>query len=284
MIRILLNTIALEPHRWTAEKIPHFRLADLLSRIAEAGFHFVEVWQYHISTEDDKAVREIKQMGDDLGVIFPVVGAYPKLHLQDQAREQELEGFSRIVERASLLGARTIKIFVGSKGTDELTDDELEQSIDFLSQVLKRAQSSGLDVTGELHKKTLFDGVETTKGLLAKIGAGNFRICYQPYDFESTEQAIKDYTAVAESVTHVHFQGRKDKKYELLQNSEIDYALLAGEVVKHGFDGYFSIEFVKDCVVSNVREFDLQAVLDNARKDKEYLGVILKQSGAQYLG
>jgi sugar phosphate isomerase/epimerase len=130
MIRILINSIALDPNRWTAEKIPHYQFVDLLQPVVDAGFHFLEVWQYHISTEDEESVREIRQLGDGLGLSFPVIGVYPKLHLQGGERDRELEQFMRIVGYATILGADKIKLFVGTKGTADLDEEGYRRSVE----------------------------------------------------------------------------------------------------------------------------------------------------------
>ena len=44
MAHLLLNTLALDPNRWTPEKIAYYPLGALLVPIAEAGFGGVELW------------------------------------------------------------------------------------------------------------------------------------------------------------------------------------------------------------------------------------------------
>ena len=80
-IRILLNSIALEPNRWTTEKIPFYRLEELLEPIAQSGFRGIEVWQYHVSSLNEDAITDLTMQADDLGIDFPVLGIYPRLHL-----------------------------------------------------------------------------------------------------------------------------------------------------------------------------------------------------------
>jgi hypothetical protein len=37
------------------------------------------------------------------------------------------------------------------------------------------------------------------------------------------------------------------------------------------FDGYLSIEFVRDCVVDSPEQFDLDTVLANAQRDRRFV-------------
>ncbi|UCH62067.1 MAG: sugar phosphate isomerase/epimerase [Fidelibacterota bacterium] len=284
MIYLLLNSIALDPHRWTAQKIPYFQIRDLLHPVAEAGFSMLEVWQYHVSRESETVIRELRKLGDSLELSFPVVGFYPKLHLSGAERQQELELFDRITRYAKILGAKIIKIFAGIKGTDQLEETEYDRSLVFLAGMIDTAEKNGLLVTSELHKKTLLDSLDAAQKLLRQINSSNFKICFQPFDFRSTEKAVRDYLALAEQVPHVHYQGRHNGKMELLNNSDIDYAVLTRALVEHGFEGYISIEFVRDCVVESPEQFDLQVVLANARCDKSYIGEVLCDNGVEYSG
>lgn len=282
MIRILINTIAFDPNRWTAEKIPHYKLADLLQPILEAGFHFLEVWQYHISTEDEDSVREIQQLGDGLGLSFPVIGAYPKLHLQGDERDREWEQFARIVDYATILGADKIKLFVGTKGTADLDERDFSRSVEFLGQILEQGEKNGLMITGELHKKTLLDSTAAAQKLIRDIGASNFHICFQPYDFQSTTRALDDMALFGERIKHVHYQGRRDKEIDLLSASDIDYAAVTDALIQQGFRGDMSIEFVKGSVVDQPDRFNLAVAMEHARKDRVYLEDLLEQRNVTF--
>ncbi|MFC1483635.1 hypothetical protein ACFL5M_03840 [Candidatus Neomarinimicrobiota bacterium] len=66
MIYILLNSIALDPNRWTAAKIPYIGLLDLIESVAEAGFKYVEVWQQQVLLEDLEAIKAIKETAKDV--------------------------------------------------------------------------------------------------------------------------------------------------------------------------------------------------------------------------
>lgn len=284
MIFILLNTIALDPNRWTSGKIPYFRLVDLIEPITEAGFKYIEIWQQHILLEDVGTVKKIKDLGDAAGVAFPIVGAYPKLHLTGQDRENELDKFTQIAERAKILDSKVIKMFIGAKGSNDLDKAEYEQSVGFLRQLVELATDHGLRVTGEMHRKTLFDSISSTQRLVETIGSDNFSICYQPYDFKSTEQAVENFISVAGSTVHVHYQGKKNGRLDYLEHSDINYTQLTRQIIKQRFDGYLCIEFVKDCVVEDPSDFKLDTVLGNAQRDRGFIANILDEYETPYSG
>lgn len=281
MIQILLNSIALDPNRWTADKRAYFELDQLLDPVARAGFHFVEVWQYHISRAAESEIKNYREMARALDISFPVIGMYPRLHLRDQRRQQELDRIETLMHYAKLLGSELVKVFVGEQGSDQITDSDYGRSVEFMQAILERAASYDLVVTGETHPETLFDTVASCKQFMKAVHSENFKVCFQPFNFYDTEKAIGDYRVLADDVVHIHYQGQKNGEMELLKNSDIDYARLTANLIEDGFSGKICIEFVKDCVVQGPKNFSMTEVLDNAVLDRDFVANILKKSGMQ---
>jgi len=268
---LLLNTIALDPNRWTADKIPYYTLDRLLPHIAGTPFKKLEVWQHHVSHASDDDIQWYRHLADDLGLTFSILGLYPRLHLEDHARDHEMNSVQHLLDVAGVLGARLIKIFPGNLGTEVVTDAEYDRSIAFMQAMARRAAAANLTITCETHANTLCDTRNACLRFLRDVNAKNVKACYQPYDFIDTAQAIVDYEALAEHIIHVHYQGRKNDEMALLKNADLDYNVLTNALLAQGFDGYLCIEFVKGCVVPTPAEFDLMRVLNNARRDEQFI-------------
>ncbi len=271
MVKLLLNSIALDPNRWTKDKIPYFRLERLLAAIADAGFRFIEVWQYHISEESGPGIERIRALADSLGLSMPVVGLYPQLHLTGDEHERHMANVKNLIGAAATLGAEVVKIFVGSRASALLSQAEYERSVGCVKELMSLASAHDLIVTGEMHQKTLLDTIESCERLIVDVGDKRFKICFQPFDLRDTEQALRDFDRVAKDALHVHYQGRREKKMELLENSDLDYRRLTQALAAHDFRGYICLEFTKDCVVERPEEFKLRTVLENARRDREFV-------------
>lgn len=283
MIHFLLNTIALDPNRWTKDKVPYYRIDQLVKPIIISGFHFLEIWQYHVSFENEIYIKHLGDQGRALGLSFPVVGMYPKLHLDGEDRRREIAQIEKILNYAKILGANVLKMFVGNISSSAITQPEYDNSLETMKRVISLAKSMDLMVTGETHQKTLFDNIDSCLTFMKKINADNFMICFQPYNLEETEQALSDYKLVTDRVIHVHYQGRKDKQMELLENSSLDYKKLSQTLIENRFAGYISLEFVKNCVVESNADFKLDLVLQNARRDRDYIINIGKDLGIDIL-
>ncbi len=271
MVTLLINSIALDPNRWTKEKKPYFKLDALLPSIVHAGFHFVEVWQYHVLEEDAPRMQAIRATADSLDIAFPVVGMYPQLHLTDEARRQELTKVTKVLEYAKMLGADNVKIFVGTQSGSSIGETEYLRSVAFMKEILDGAKARDLTVTGETHQKTLFDTIESCQRFLRDVNDDRFKICFQPYDLHDTGKALHDYERVAGDVTHVHYQGRRGDQIDLLENSDFDYRQLTRALAQRSFRGYLCIEFTRDCVVPDPHSFRLDVVLENAKQDRDFV-------------
>jgi sugar phosphate isomerase/epimerase len=271
MMTVLLNSIALDPHRWTKEKIPFYKLERLLAPIAQTGFRFIEIWQHHVSEEPEPQINAIRKIGTSLGLSFPVVGLYPQLHLEGEEFRRESERTNRLLNYAKMLGADIVKIFVGTRDSAFIAAGEYERSVEAMRQMTNQAEALDLTITGETHQKTLFDTVSSCRRFMKDVNSDRFKICFQPFDQRSTDQALKDYELVAKDVIHVHYQGRKGDSIDLLENSDLDCKRLTQALAHEGFSGYICIEFTKDCAVKDPSDFNLEAVLNNARRDLDFL-------------
>lgn len=271
MPNLLLNTIALDPNRWTPEKVAYFDLVDLLPAIAEAGFDALEVWQYHLSRLSEEEVAALGERARSLGIAFPVVGLYPALHLDGDEREREGRAMEALIARSGALGAGVVKMFAGRLGSDGVDDEAFKRSVAFAREMAEEAEARGMVLTAETHPDTLCDSVRATRRFLDAVAAPNLRVCFQPFDFTSTEQTLADYWALREHVVHVHLQGRRDDQISLLEEADLDYRTILRALAEDGFDGVLCIEFVKGGIVERPEAMDLREVLANARRDRAFV-------------
>ena len=72
-MKIYLHTIALEPARWTAQRVSQ-NLIDLLPVIAEAGFPEVEVFEPHLTSETTSG--EIRDAFARFGITPVILSSY----------------------------------------------------------------------------------------------------------------------------------------------------------------------------------------------------------------
>ncbi|MFW5857515.1 MAG: sugar phosphate isomerase/epimerase family protein [Planctomycetota bacterium] len=274
MAEVLLNTIALEPNRWTAEKIPHYGLGDLLDPVRTAGFRTLEVWQHHLTRETVDAVRDLWKRADGMGLRFGVVGGYPEFHHEGAADDEAWQTQMDILEKTVVLGAPMLKIFLGRVSGTDADEALVARTARRLRRLEKEAADNGVDLSVELHGGTLFQPVETGEQFLAEHGFDRIGICYQPFDFADSQAAAALADRFAGRIRHVHLQGRKrtDDGFAFcpLAEADIDYAALIPRIAAANPAATWGIEFVQDCT-RPAKEFSLPAVLEHARRDADFV-------------
>lgn len=270
-MQILLNSIAVEPNRWSEGKIPHFRLESLLEDIARAGFDAIEVWQNHLALLEGEEVESLVETARSFNLGFPIIGMYPRFHLEGEEREAELNRFRSMAEKMNLIDADIIKLMPGGLPSGDLNPELWEKSVGFMREVLEATAQYDILFTLETHGGTVADDPDALERFMEDLNSERIEVCWQPYDFSSTGKAIKLFDRFSGEITHLHLQGRKGGDMELLEHADIDYRQVLGHIFNSDFDGYISIEFVRDCVVDSPDKFDLQRVLDNARRDREFV-------------
>jgi sugar phosphate isomerase/epimerase len=270
-VEIVLNTIALDPNRWTEKKVPYFRVEDLIEPIAAAGFKALEIWQPHLTTLRPAEVQRLKPRVDDAGISVPILGMYPIFHLEGREREEELARWDQMFGFADVFGACILKVMPGRTPSAEMTPRVWDRSVAFVQEVLRRSEENGTIIPCETHAGTVADNPETLLRFIGEVGSDRLKVCWQPFDFGSTRKAIELYDKLAPHVVHLHLQGRRGREMELLEESDIDYREVLAHIFASGFDGYLSIEFVRDCVVDSPEQFDLDTVLANAQRDRRFV-------------
>ncbi|MCZ7648530.1 MAG: TIM barrel protein [Planctomycetota bacterium] len=271
-MRTLLNSIALEPNRWTKDKIPRFDLADeLLPRIAKAGFTRIEVWQHHVSEKSLDEVRAVAARGKDLGLNFPVVGAYPNFHLEGELAERARRYNHELLERAKLLGARWIKCFLGRVKASEITPEQLERTTKHAGEWVAAGQALGFRFSAELHGGTMFDPFECGEAYLAEHPEWEMRYCFQPYDMTDTGASLALIERLGARIVHAHFQGRNAQGFCRLAEADIDYDRVVKALAQANPEFLPSIEFVKHGFVKEGEPFDFDAALSDALADAEFI-------------
>lgn len=282
-MRAILGTIALEPNRWTAFKEPATDLIGLLPRIRDAGFDQLEVWQYHVSLRPLVAVRALKAKAEEAGIGFPYIGAYPCfVAAGPEAREQERIQ-ADLLDKAEILGTRCLKIMLGTglRGS-QASAEQLRLTAERFGRWYRDARGRGISMAVELHGGTLFDPVEIGERFMQDHPEFDFTICFQPYDFFNTEQALRLADRFAGRISHLHLQApqprEKGRQYDLLEEGALDYRRLLPHVLHRNPGATMTLEFVKDCIQAGPL-FDAGKVLANARRDADFVERVLKEEG-----
>jgi len=263
-MKILLNTIMLEPKRWASPRSITVPLIELLPDIKKAGFNELEIWGHHVwhlgANELDSLVRELGKRD----ILAPSMGSY--LTAQGGSkRENILDIAQRYFHLCSKLGSKQLRVFYGDRNFEQ-SNKEYFQFIDrTFYEIFKLGKEKGIQIVAEMHGGTVIDCIEGLQRVLKKW-PDDFGIVYQPYEFK-TGPAIKALEAALGHIYSVHLQNRRKGVFTKLSEGDVGYHQILSRLFASGYDGPFVLEFTEGVVPAR-GDFDY---IENAVKDRKWI-------------
>ncbi|TSB46633.1 sugar phosphate isomerase/epimerase family protein [Alkalicoccobacillus porphyridii] len=184
-------------------------------------------------------VRQMKQAG--LEVLS--YGSYYKAGVTNQPHS-----FETILLTAKELGAPSIRIWAGEKGSDEATRQERQKVTADIHRVADLAENDGIAVHIEYHGGTLTDTSESAKQLLEAIAHQNVRLYWQPAVGLEVQDRVEDIKVVKPYLKHVHvFYWNIEERLPLAEGLHAWKQYLHQlHLEDSSEDQHFLLEFVKD--------------------------------------
>jgi len=274
--QVLLNTIMLEPKRWSSFKSVTVPLVRLLPYIKELGFNELEVWGYHIW---DMNERKISSLIEELKLRNMVVSSIAS-YLTEQGgseREEILNIAKRYFYLCKKFESKRLRVFYGSRDFEESSQDYLQFIDKVFEEIFKMGQDRDIIVMPEMHEKTVIGSIEGLKRVIGKWKTyPNFGVVYQPYEFK-TEPALKALDVALGHIQSVHLQNRRDGRFVALAKGDVDYRQILRKLTTSGYNGPFVLEFTAGITSSFIENFDYRQVLNSAARDRNWLELIWKE-------
>jgi sugar phosphate isomerase/epimerase len=275
-VRTLLNTIAIEPNRWTQDKVPACDLSELLPSIQASGFEHLEVWQYHFSRKSNDELKVLRAGAGQLGLDFTIAGVYPLFHLEGEEADVARREMYGVLDRAALLGVQWVKFFFGRIAAREITPRQLELTNSRAHAWINYGRREhGLSFCAELHGGTIFDPYEFGRKYIATNRDLALKVCWQPYGGDGLDRCIKIIRDLGPEIAHAHFQPSNAQGRCLLQDAELDYRQIVPAL--HSANAQFmpSVVFVPGGFASAEKPFSLDAALADAASEARWIDAIL---------
>jgi len=268
-MKIFLNTIMLEPKRWSSPKFVTVPLIKLLHEIKKSGFSELEIWGYHIWNMNNEEISSLAEELKLRNMIVPSIGSY--LTAQGGSKKEEI---IKIAERYFFLcekfGSKRLRIFYGSGDFEKSNQDYLKFIDEVFEEIFKIGQDKDIIVMPEMHEGTIIGSIEGLKRVIEKWKRyPNFGVVYQPYEFK-TGPALKSLDVALGHIQSVHFQNRHNNYFVSLAEGDVDYRQVLKKMAISNYKGPFVLEFTRG-VSSPINDFDYKYVLSSAAEDKEWL-------------
>lgn len=175
--------------------------AEIVALVRKAGLTGIE-WggDVHVPHGDIGRAREVRAMTQEAGLRVAAYGSYYR------AGWSETNGlpFRQVLDSAVELGAPTIRVWPGGKGSADVDATGRRAVVDDLRRIADIAAQAGVTISTEFHGGTLTDTNESACRLLEEVAHPNLFTCWQPHNGEATEACVEGLRAVLPRVGNVH--------------------------------------------------------------------------------
>ena len=171
--------------------------AEIVARAVEAGLSCIE-WgsDIHVPQTDPANARLVGEMTREAGLTVSSYGSYYRLGTG--------QDFIPYLEAACVLGAPVIRIWAGTRGSEQTDDATRAAWAAEAKTVCRMAAERGITVAFEYHHGTLTDTADSAVALVKAIDEPNCRLYWQPEFAKSQELLLADLDKVAPWVDLCH--------------------------------------------------------------------------------
>ena len=195
----------------------------------------------HVPAGDVARAREVGRLTREAGLEVAAYGSYYRLGPNEPGK------FEAVMASAAALGAPTIRVWAGGKGSRETEVDERCEIIADALRVADIAARHGITVCLEYHANTLTDERESAVALLGELAHPSIEFLWQPTNgasiMECTERLVEMLPRMRN--VHVFHWWPTAAERHPLADGEAAWRSYIDIVRESGHDADFLLEFVR---------------------------------------
>ena len=208
-----------------------------------AGLSAIE-WgaDVHVPAGNVNTAGNVRELTRAAGLVVAAYGSYFRAGCSDDPAGE----LTAVLDCASELGARIVRIWAGNKDSSELGSSEYNRLIEESRIAADMAALREITLSFECHNNTCTDDYRAALKLLERIGRDNVTMYFQPNQKKSEEYNLAAARALAPHTTNVHvFNWKNDKRYPLCGGVDL-WRQYADVFRTDGRDHAFLLEFMHD--------------------------------------
>lgn len=213
-------------------------IEEIVALCEEAGVDCIE-WgsDIHVRTAED--AKKAKTLCDKAGIEISSYGSYFRVG------SGKSEEWLTLCENAKIMGARSIRAWLGEKDSEKTSDREYKMLLEDAEKICTIAESYGLLVCPECHDYTFNNNTEAFLKIRSELNKPNFRTYFQSryfrmeYDLDRIEKTYE----FIENVHVSYFDQMREQESKIKDAAYLD-KLLEKLKEKH-FSGAVILEFCK---------------------------------------
>ncbi len=184
---------------------------DIIQRVSETNLEYIE-WgsDVHAPFNNPDAIDIINKLSEKYGIKTSSYGTYFKVGRDDP------NDFVGYLNASKLLGTNTLRIWMGTKASEDYSSKEREEIYRDCDKLSRMAEKFGSVICCECHPKTLTDSIDSTIELMKNVNRNVFKMYWQPNQFKDEAYNCLSAKMIAPYTVNIHVFNWKDKdKFEL---------------------------------------------------------------------
>lgn len=230
---------------------------DVLRLAVEAGLEMIE-WGGDCHVTNPREAAHMRVLCANQGIATPSFGSYFTIGRDDEDK------LKHVSETACALGAKTVRVWLGTKGSRDTDSSEYQALVDQTVCAAGIAASYGLDLAFEFHRRTYNDTGTSCLKMLDSCGQGNLATYWQPF-FEGQDTENLNITLPRIRNVHVFYWNASGRRYRLKKGAG-PWSGWIQTLKSAGFSGDYILEF---CRHDSARVFKKDAALLRAWINKQ---------------
>ena len=175
---------------------------EIIAVAKGAGLKVLE-WggDVHVPTGNTRRAREVAALTRAAELETICYGSYYSVGHEGEGGKPS---FAEVLATAAALGAPSIRVWAGTRGSDAADDAYFTRVCDDANRIADLAAKQGVRIAFEFHDGTLNDNAEAAAKFLAALPHPNIYTLWQPLVSLDAEQRNRSLEVVLPRLAHVH--------------------------------------------------------------------------------
>jgi sugar phosphate isomerase/epimerase len=207
----------------------------------------------HVPHGNIAVAEKVGGMTADSGMAVAAYGSYYRAGVSEDAGLS----FNQVLTSARHLGAPTIRVWAGNKGSDAVTKEERKSIVADLKRITKMAFDSNITISLEFHGGTLTDTNDSTFELRNELGDAGTMFYWQPPVNKPVKYCLEGLKGVLPVLSNIHAFHWTPERRPLVEGIEnwkqyLELASSDGKdrfVMLEFFLGDFEAQFYADAAI-----------------------------------
>ena len=213
-------------------------IAEVIEIAKNSGVTYIE-WGSDVHVKDENDAKTARKLCDENNIKISSYGSYFRAGIHDT------DSWELICKNAEIMGAESIRIWLGDKDSEKYTEEEYNKLLNDLTILCDVAEKYNLLVCPECHDKTFNNNTYSFIRLKNDLGKNNFKTYFQSryfrfdYDIDRIEKTF-------DFIENVHVSYRDLEREQLFRKKDKKYLdKLLNKLIGMNFNGIVMIEFTK---------------------------------------